>query len=199
MDSWERSSRRAPVTRGGAENDRDRWPSRPLLPAPPVVLRLDHDPKEPRRAFTGRWTDGLRKLTGDELRGRSALFPLSYGPCGTGESRTHGLRLWKHVVQRAFARGGSTGLAPAFSWVTTRRLVCFDLDPHDPRRRGGERRTAPELGSPSTVDGGSWARTCSLFRHSPRLMPRAGIAPAPPGFHPSARLSSCRGIAIRNL
>lgn len=34
-------------------------------------------------------------------------------------------------------------------------------------------------------------------RRAVAALPRAGVAPAPPGFHPGARLSSCRGVGKR--
>ncbi len=82
-------------------------------------------------------------------------------------ARSRGRSSFSRCTHRSIRpdRGGPTGLAPALSWVTARRLDCFDFGP---RGRMRARNRAK--------------------------LPRAGVAPAPPGFHPSARLSSCRGV-----
>lgn len=91
--------------------------------------------------------------------------------------------------------GGPTGLAPAVSWVTARCLDCFDFGPRSAATRMTE--TCPRSGPPRQArDRGAWDRTMES-RHAFAAMPRAGVAPAPPGFHPGARLSSCRGITAR--
>ena len=64
-----------------------------------------------------------------------------------------------------------------------------------PAFRPSRRKSGPTGLAPANGLGHSQAPRRLRLRSTETGVPRAGVAPAPPGFHPGARLSSCRGSA----
>ena len=135
-----------------------------------------------------------KRATAKRTRSRSERQRSEQPPSRQGGQRARQREREPQGPQRPVAGAGGASEASA---AVVGRGAPLALCPMGggPAFRPSRRKSGPTGLAPANGLGHSQAPRRLRLRSTETGVPRAGVAPAPPGFHPGARLSSCRGSA----